>query len=362
MLRRRQSKADGDAREAAAPQGAPTRVRRLGGLVTRHGRGLSTLSIAAGLFASGIAAGWALWGDADARDSDISVVVDRPVAALVETDAATAAPNVLGLDEETARRVFFDAGVAPDAVEVATVPSAGEPGLVVLQEPPPGIPVVDGVRIRIAEPTTVPELVGLPIKEARQTLEDRGARVRVRSIYVPASPEGTVVATEPSAGESLKVDVTVTVAGAPSSVFLADLRAVESSCSTNSATVNGDDLPNSLLCDPTPANSQPRQAVYLLKRLVDAFEATLGQSDTDSAPGAITRTIIRADDRVVFDGTFAYGESKPISVDVTNTLRLSIETHLLSKPEGVGAPTVVIGSARLVGGRDEIERLTGEVD
>ena len=152
---------------------------------------------------------------------------------------------------------------------------------------------------------------------------------------------------------------TVSGDGPPSSVFLADLSpSEEGGCSGGDDAVAGEEFPSSLLCGVSANFGDTSSAVYLVNGLATGFEATIGQSD-DSNFGWVVRVVVRADDEVVVDETVGYGEARPVSVEVTGASRLSVEVTLEMKQTDGGPPTVVLGSARLVGDPDAIEELAG---
>lgn len=343
---------------AAEPSSSRARRRPLRAL-WRHRRPIGVVLVAFGVFGAGLRVGWELSDRREATVQVNTVRVDRPITAVAGTDATVAIPNVIGLLPEDAQRVLTDAGVDLTDIEVVEVPAAGEAGLVVRQIPPPGVPVAGAVTLSVSVPGTMPDLTGKSTAEARRALDALGARTIVRAVYADGIPEGTVTATDPAAGAPLPVEVRVVVAGTPSSVFLADLDSTTGGCSAGDVTVNGSELPASLLCPVSSRPDEPRDLVYLVNRLVNRFEATLGQND-EGEPGGVVRVVVRADDRVVVDETLAYGESKEVRADIGGALRLTITATLVSVPDDVRTPSAVLGSARVVGGPTAIEELVGQ--
>lgn len=322
------------------------------------GRQIGTALALTAVFAAGATAGWSLRDrTADRRPPPLVVTVDRPVVAVDDgADVTVAAPNVLGLREEEARQVLVDAGADPASTRFVKAPSAGEPGLIVIQDPPAGVPAPDGFTLSVSDPAITPELVGKPIDETRDALDALGARVRVTSRYDPAQPEGTVLEMTPPPGAPLSPEVAIVVSAAPSSAFLSTLDPIESNCSRGTDSVNGTDYQQSLRC-PAQDAGRARPVVYLINRLASRLEAVIGQSAT-SDPGSAVHFAVRGDDRVLAEGTARYGEALPITADLTGILRLSIEATIIDRPDDVDRPTLVFGSATVIGGPDEIDQLT----
>lgn len=332
---------------------------RAGARAWRHRRSIGTLMVLAAVFALGTWTGWWL-RDRSPEAAPITVRVQRPVAAPGGGVASSGAPNLLGLDAETARRVAFDAGIASERVRTHAVPAAGQPGRVVTQEPAPGVRIAEDATLELglAEATVVPEVVGRSRADARATIEGLGAHAAVRLQYVPGAATGSVTGTEPAAGQPLGTEVVLIIAAPPSSVFLTALSPTEGGCSNRTESISGQEFASTLACSAT-TSGQPRSTVYVLGRKATTFEATFGQSDR-AAPGATVRVRIFVDDRVVVDESIGHGQAKPISVDVTNALRMRIEATATAPTGYTSTPTVLLGSGRLIGGPSEIEALTKE--
>jgi hypothetical protein len=314
-----------------------------------------------GLLGAGITGGWVLRGWLAEPEVRVEApVIDRPVVVAEAADGAGGTPNVLGLAESDARQVFANLGIGGDDLVVEEVPAAGQAGLVVGQQPEPGAELAGSATLLVSVAATVPEVVGLQEAEARDTLAALGARVVVERVYRDTAAEGTVVAVAPAAGEPLVDAATLQVAGAPSSVFLADLEPVESGCGTvDSATVNASDVGPSLDCQ--AGSDQPTVAEYLLNRRVTFFEATVGIDDRTSAPAAaVVRVLV--DGAVAAEQRIEFGAATPLRVPVSGGLRLRIEV-VFADPTGEccpDRPDVILGDARLVGGPDAIDALIAE--
>jgi serine/threonine-protein kinase len=116
-------------------------------------------------------------------------------------------PQVTGLSEDDARDELEEAGFEVNAVEVF---SDEDEGNVVAQNPEPDTeaPTGSSVRINVSKgpgEVTVPDLVGLTEAQAKQELAELDLRANVAQ--VPSEePAGTVVAQNPPAGTTTRVD------------------------------------------------------------------------------------------------------------------------------------------------------------
>ena len=344
--------ADGDGAAPAVPRRElwARRLRR-GGVVV----------VVLGLLGVGAVGGWWL-RDRSARrpPPDVRINVEAGAAgATSSTVNPEGMPSLVGLTEDEALEALAAVGIGPGQVESAEQPAAGQPGIVVGQEPTPGRKLTGTVKLRISAPATMPDLAGKSETDARQLLGDLGAQVVVTEAFDPARPEGTVLATDPAAGAPLTDRVTLTVAQAPTSVFLSALDAVDNDCSTGQATVNGTPYPEAFTCNVNP--TRPAVLEYVSNRRASLIQATIGLSDRGEPafPGLY---------RVFVDGTLAaeqtvpFGQAAELSVPVAGALRVRIEVYAVGDPNtccGSGA-RAVLGNARFVGAPDAIAALIAE--
>jgi beta-lactam-binding protein with PASTA domain len=121
-------------------------------------------------------------------------------------------PDVVGLPRSEAESLLREAGFEVRPFEV---PSGEPKGTVVAQNPPGGSRAAEGDSVRINLSTgragtapapvqvTVPDMVGLPLRQASRQLREEGFVVRV--FYVPSGErEGTIVAQRPSGGATAR--------------------------------------------------------------------------------------------------------------------------------------------------------------
>lgn len=281
--------------------------------------------------------------------------VNRPVTVLQEDVSPGASiPNVLGLDLPAARQVFLDAGFDPSVLTTEDVPYAGSAGLVVQQDPAPGSPPGGRVTLAISAAATMPPLTDVAAEEARERLDALGARAVVDLRYVDGVPEGIVLDTLPKAGAPLTPEVRLSVAEAPSSVFLTQVAALEADCSVGSASVGGNPYDQALSC--TAGIEEPAVADYALRRRATRFTATVGHEDTSSGTGPFRMRVI-LDGAVMLDRTVNLGEAVDVDLNVRRILRLRLETRAATG-SAADPPVAVWADAQLVGGTEAIGTLS----
>jgi beta-lactam-binding protein with PASTA domain/tRNA A-37 threonylcarbamoyl transferase component Bud32 len=124
-------------------------------------------------------------------------------------------PNVGGMPLTDATSALSGSGLV--AKVTYSIQSGGD-GTVVQQDPAPAASAPKGsaVSVMVAVPGTVPNVVGLPLDAAQGTLARYGYKTGNVG-YVQGTPQGTVVATQPSANAPLDVGegVNLFVTGTP---------------------------------------------------------------------------------------------------------------------------------------------------
>jgi beta-lactam-binding protein with PASTA domain len=141
-----------------------------------------------------------------------------PVATPPAPDAQIPAPNFVGTPIRDARKVASGQGIVLIEDETRDAPDA-QPGEILEQIPPPGTPLINR-EIRVvtakAKEARIPNLVGKPIAEAKQTLSDLGVDVTEVQKDSSKTP-GTVIAQKPLPNTKLSpgTPVELTVAALP---------------------------------------------------------------------------------------------------------------------------------------------------
>jgi len=140
--------------------------------------------------------------------------------AMAQIEGAISVPNIVGVPLEDALRQLEDAGLAGAAR--ASVPSDLPPGTVVRTVPEDGEPLPPGAQVTILTsagpaagatltPVNVPNVVGLPLDEARHQVKAAGLAFVTGDAVPSDQPAGTVVATVPAGGQPLPPGMQVVV-------------------------------------------------------------------------------------------------------------------------------------------------------
>ncbi|MEY8562241.1 PASTA domain-containing protein [Eggerthellaceae bacterium 3-80] len=120
-------------------------------------------------------------------------------------------PDVAGLARDEAVNKLAEDGF--ENVEFASERSNAHEGLVLSVSPEPGTRALstDAITLTIAEPFTVPDVIGKTVSEATQELEVDGYMVATTYTYDDSVEDGTVLSTDPEAQTKLASGETVTI-------------------------------------------------------------------------------------------------------------------------------------------------------
>ena len=314
-----------------------------------------TALLVLGLLGAGATFGWYLRGWLPSGGVGVNVtkvVVNRPVQ--LEGTAVTngTLPNVLGLGESEARQAYQDAGVNPNALDVERMPFVADPGSVVKQDPPAASAVPKAParpKLIVAQPATMPDLVGLTADAARAKLDAIGVGATTDVRYDPSVQPGQVAQSEPAAGRPATPRATLLVSEEASSVDLTDLQPVAGDCRTGDTTVHGTDVTSAVLCD---ASAAPARVEYAINDKVTEFETQLALADGHPVAARV-RLVVRRDGHAV--GSFTTrGAPVRAKVPVSGGETLALEI----RASGDETVTAVLSDARIVGARSGIDELT----
>lgn len=262
-------------------------------------------------------------------------------------------PDINGLELSTARRVLSEYDVEAQ-VSTRERPAAGPAGLVVEQQPAAGDDVADSVTITITTSTTagMPDLAGSQETEARSTLEDLGAFVRIEPVVDPRNA-GRVLTTLPAAGQPLGLVATLRVAIDGVGLDLSQLDPTDySDCDVSSdstTTLDGKEVADTIGCFP---GDEPAFVAYAVRKRADVFEAMLGIDDERDAGSATVRVLV--DGKLVGSWEVRANNATPIRVLLRGATRLRLEVIART-----GSPRAVFGTARLVGQQARLDELLG---
>lgn len=279
-------------------------------------------------------------------------IVEVPVS---EVELGTTMPDIRGMSENDALTVLSDLGFATSTVEVETKPWAGAEGIVIEQFPAPGIDDLTDLKLVVSQQAKVPNVLGIDRKEALTAIRSLGAEVTFTEQFLADEVPGTVIKSEPAAGDTLGDSVNLTVVSAGSSFYLNTLSPISGYCSGGSFRLDGTEFPQSLACD---SREEGASYEWDLQRKVEAVEFTLGISDeADETGGSVTVTAY-VDGETAGEATAKFGEPVKMFIPTNDALRLSL-TITGTKPseDSYYRHSAVLGDARVIGTTDNIDQM-----
>jgi hypothetical protein len=308
----------------------------------------AAIATAAGvlLISVGFVGGWAANDRIQAARSEPGPsVIEIPARA----DLDGIMPDIRGLNVADARQVIVDVGFDPNTIEVSGVPWAGDPDLVISQDPVVGEHVTGTISLKISEAARVPDVIGQNHRDAIDVIRALGAEPEVVEAFDLQAPTGSVLSIEPAVGELLPRTVRVTVAQPGSALYLNKLRAVSGSCSSTEAQINAQAYKQSLRCG-TGTTKSPRTTVWLLNRKVQVISGVIGINDKDD-PGLVVDVTVIGDGQVLGTYTTSYAHPAEVNLAVPGVLRLEVQAT-----SGKSA-NVVLGDWILKGTTEDIDAL-----
>ncbi len=209
--------------------------------------------------------------------------------------------------------------------------------------------------------TTMPDLVGLTTDQAKAKLPGN-VKVDVVKANAPhGEKEGTVLSTDPAAGEKISDTVTLTVAGSATSsstsgstktVYLADIKATEQ-VNTDVFDLNGKSQVHGFTKIFYSASQWSTE--WNLGRHFNTMSGTIGITDNSKDSNATFTVEFYLDQELVQTETLAFGEFKDISLNVQNKLRLKVVITRTDK--GSRTASVGFGDFQLQGDSDKVPSL-----
>ena len=191
-----------------------------------------------------------------------------------------------------------------------------------------------------------PDVVGKLLPEAQKTL---GSAVTVQVVdkYDATKPDGTVLAQAGVSGSTSRIELTV--ARSEVVAYLADEKPVSGSWvdSSLAVTISGTTYPHGVtttVCDYGTGSA----VEYNLGRNYQTFSATAGMGDSSEDSAAVALVEVFADGRKVSSQSVAYGQTVPITADMTDVLRMKIQWQDTTCGKN-GYATLALGSAKLLG-------------
>ena len=215
--------------------------------------------------------------------------------------------------------------------------------------------------------TTMPDLVGLTADQAKAKLPGN-VKVDVVKANAPhGEKEGTVLSTDPAAGEKISDTVTLTVAGSATSsstsgstktIYLSDINLSSSSGDASTAKEVFDMNGKNYVHGPKvyfSFVSSKWTGEWNLGRHFNTLNGTLGITDNSEDSSATFTVEFYLDQELVQTETLAFGEFKDVSLDVRDKLRLKVVITRTDKRDR-GA-SVGFGDFQLQGDSDKVPSL-----
>lgn len=338
----------------AAPDNAPPSSSTwspFAWLRSRRARILSRVWLALALVGTGVIMGWFIASDRSMFESEKQPTTsESPGASETTGPNVLTMPDVRGLEAVEARQVLADVGIAAAVVDVVDQPAAGEPGLILTQDPVYGYPVEDRVVLSVSTPAKVPQVRGRQATDVLGDLDQLGTEVRTATRYVPGVPVGQVASIDPAAGTALPMTVTVTVAAQPDELALTALDPVDYDCFTDSDSLNGASYDELLTCE---TDAEPAVHSWVIGRVAERVRGVVGISDSGDASQTMSLQILG--DGVPLKTIRAeYGATVPFDLDVSGVLRLTFRARSTS----FDYATLGIANLRLLGDQKRLEGLT----
>lgn len=321
-------------------------------------RVLAATALLGAMFLAGIAAGWQLFDERVGRQDRADVadveVVEIRVPTLLGDASVTVMPDVRGLTEEVALEILADTVLGGEPPVRREQPWAGPPGIVVEQRPAFGVREPVGVELTLSIPATVPEAVGRGVQEVVEELEAVGATVEVERRFEPGVDADQVLEIEPDSGSPVPAMVRVVASEPAGSISLAAQPLVEGRCTRTERTVDAVEYGDALACS---AGRAPEQWAWLLSRVVDRVEGTVGLPD-DGPTDADVRLVFLADGAPVQEVVLTYGSAVEVSVPTADALRLDLQAVLADGEDAdLRSAEFVLADLRLTGSADSLARL-----
>jgi len=267
-------------------------------------------------------------------------------------------PDLVGLSLTEARGLLAEAGIT-DVAEPVDLPQLGDPGIILSQVPRPGSSIAGTVTLTVSAPLPdMPDYIGRSLDDPMVELEEWGIDVEVVEVVTRDRPPGEVLETLPMAGARIGSQVNLTVSVEPTTIELTGPQApiVEIDARSRNRTapesgdveIAGESYSDALLAvsDQWGDAEEWVHWEYNLSKDWSTFEAIAGTGD-------FSESFKRATFQVILDGEIAWeqelglGEAVPISIDVTDVLRLRLRISPLHDGRGTfaWANPIILGPA-----------------
>lgn len=272
------------------------------------------------------------------------------VNATVDEVPSGETPELVGMDVSDAEETLRDLNVRIDRTEVA---SPEEPGTVIDQDPLAGDALAETVEIIVAgEPPAVPDVTGEEIADATDLLEEQGFTVEENPVLDDEASDGEVVGQDPEVGTENVSGVILDVARSPVSLPFAEMGVLErdTDMEIQPGAIGGEVYPNSVIVDDY---GHQGSFEYNLSKDFRRVSGTLGIDDNESTD-CVATVEFKDGGRTLGEGPYSVAFGEPLSVDfsVADVLRLEVN-YATRGPDSTCR--VVFGDFRAEGLGAEVE-------
>lgn len=224
---------------------------------------------------------------------------------------------------------LFSGGGANEADETPTPVSSESPTSSTETSSPSPSPKATPSPSTSATPTvpaSMPDLKGLTVEAAKAKLPGQ-VKVNVVKVGAPnKEAPGTVLSSDPAAGEQFGDEVTLQVASAMKTIYLPDLNSIGySDISGGPIDLSGKSYAHGMYATVYSGHgAKPENAEWNLGRYFDTLSGTIGLTDHSVDANATFTVDFYLDQVLVRTETVKFGEYTDVSLDVKNALRLKI--------------------------------------
>lgn len=237
-------------------------------------------------------------------------------------------PDVTGRSLANAEAQLNRAGIHD--IAVTNQQSTQPDGTVIASDPSAGTKVSGAVTLTVArKPSSIPDVVGKSLSDATNTLQALGITATPKDVADTTHPDGTVIAESPTAGSPFASQVTLSVARQLVGTFLADLQPVQSTASFSKMVGTIAGQSYAHAVVVQLYSNSPEQLDYNLGTHYEQLKGTMGLSD-DAPSAAQVKLEILGDGRPLLSQTVSLGHAVPVNLDVTGVLRLTLAATYLN--------------------------------
>ena len=257
------------------------------------------------------------------------------------SDVPTDMPDYVGTDYDDAKAALSEWNVSVTKVGLV---SPQPVGTVVKQDPAAGKDFQQKVTLTVSiAPPEVPDVTDKKFGEAEAELEALGFTVVENPVVDSTRDDGTVVKQDPAAGVVGSGQVTLDVVRRPEATWLADMAPVSNpnlNVTPGSQKANAKTYTHGVAMRP---GNGVGSVEYDFSRSFTQLTGELGLDDKSDSDASAKVEII-TDGRSVASYDVPFGTTVPVSVDVTNALRVKINVTVTGGPA-----TVIFGDFKAQG-------------